>query len=367
MELAPTLTGHTVQNRVRAAGINPHHWYPVAWSSQLRRGKVLPVQVWGQAIALFRDDQGQVHALEDACPHKGVALHKGEVQGQNLTCPYHGWQFAPDGRCVAIPYFPPEQKLPCVQARRYPVQDQYGMVWVFPGDGEQAPTVPLPSVPEYDDPQWLRVAIPGQFNAHFSICNENTMDVFHGFLHRNLQGWFNPKLLQLRQSDTLVEADYQVSYQGWLSQFLGMGRRGDRITTRTISIQYRYPHYANSLEGVSKMYLMRLPVSPTETRSFTLLFLKIRLPQTLTKMIRPLLSRVIWRFLFKPFLDQDVEMVESEQQTYHNNPQRHYIEVNPAIIALQRVMLNQAHGAGFHPALPYPSLDATPSVAIPSR
>jgi phenylpropionate dioxygenase-like ring-hydroxylating dioxygenase large terminal subunit len=45
-------------------------------------------------------------------PHKGVALHKGKVQGDRLTCGYHGWEFNSSGNCVNIPYLPEKQKLP---------------------------------------------------------------------------------------------------------------------------------------------------------------------------------------------------------------------------------------------------------------
>jgi len=124
MELATTLTSQTVHNAVREVGINPNYWYPVGWASQLKAGEVLPVVIWQQAIALFRDTNGQVHALEDACPHKGVALHKGKVQGCHLTCAYHGWEFNGGGECVNIPYLPKEQKLPRAQARSYPVQEK---------------------------------------------------------------------------------------------------------------------------------------------------------------------------------------------------------------------------------------------------
>ena len=34
-------------------------------------------------------------------------------------------------------------------------------------------------------------------------------------------------------------------------------------------------------------------------------------------------------------------MVESEQRNYLTNPQRHYVEINPAIIALQRLNISQ--------------------------
>ena len=250
-------------------------------------------------------------------------------------------EFNGEGLCVKIPSFSKQNKLSWAKACSYPVQEKYNIIWVFPGDTRLADSRPLPDVPEYDNPDWLMVPIPAHFQAHFSICNENTMDVFHGFLHKNLEGWFDPVLINLSQGEKSVHADYQVSYQGWLTKFLGLSKQGNKVTTRTISIKYEYPHSHSSLDGLSSIYLMRLPVGMRETRSFYLLFLKISLPQWLLKRIKPQLSTMIWRFLFKKFLDQDIEMIESEQRTYLANPQRDYVEVNPAIIALQYVIIKQ--------------------------
>jgi hypothetical protein len=33
------------------------------------------------------------------------------------------------------------------------------------------------------------VTVSVRFQANFTICNENTMDVFHGILYQGLQGW----------------------------------------------------------------------------------------------------------------------------------------------------------------------------------
>ncbi len=342
MELATTLKGETIQNRVREIGINPNYWYPVAWADQLKPNQVLPVTLWQQSIAIYRDNNGQVHALENACPHKGVELHKGQVQGNRLVCPYHGWEFNPAGECVNIPYFPPEQKLPCANARSYPSEERYGIVWVFPGEAGLATLRQIPDVPEYAEPNCLMIPITGIFKAHFSISNENTMDVFHGFLHKNLQGWFDPALLKLQQTDDSVQANYRVSYQGFLTKFLGLSTGDDGITTRTVSIHYQYPHYHSTMEGVSSLYLMRLPVGPNETRSFSLLFLpNIRMPKWLQSVVKPVLVPLVRRFLFMRFLEQDVEMMESEQRIFRQNPQRRYVEVNPAILALQRVLVRQ--------------------------
>jgi hypothetical protein len=86
---------------------------------------------------------------------------------------------------------------------------------------------------------------------------------------------------------------------------------------------------------------MRLPVSPVESRSFALFFFRIRLPQWLLKRLEPLLQVLLERFVLMKFLSQDIEMMESEQRQYLASPQRRYVEINPAIIAVQRLIVRQ--------------------------
>ncbi|NEQ96102.1 MAG: aromatic ring-hydroxylating dioxygenase subunit alpha [Cyanothece sp. SIO2G6] len=343
MELATTLKSETVQNVVREVGINPNYWYPLGWSSQLKPGQATAVTVWQQAIAIYRGHEGQVYALENRCPHRGVELHRGKVQGEHLACAYHGWEFdGTSGKCLNIPYLGDQQKLPpCAIARSYPIQEKYGLIWIFPGDPTLATTQPLPDVPEFDQDGWFMVPITAHFKAHFSVCNENAMDVFHGFLHQELQGWFDPVLLDLSTTEQSIRAKYQVSYKGILAKFLGLSQRADEVTTLPITINYRYPHYASSLEGVSSVYLMRLPVGLQESRSFALFFFRLGLPRWAVRLLNPLLKVVVPRLMLQPFLNQDIEMMESEQRQYSSNPSQRYTEINPAIIALQRVIVRQ--------------------------
>ena len=43
---------------------------------------------FGRKIALWRDAAGQVHALEDHCPHRGgAAMSRGVILGDRLVCP----------------------------------------------------------------------------------------------------------------------------------------------------------------------------------------------------------------------------------------------------------------------------------------
>jgi len=341
MELATTLKTQSVRTGIRETGINANYWYPVGWSYYLKPRQVMPVKVWNQEIAIYRDVNGQIHALEDYCPHKGVALHLGKVMGENLACRYHGWEFNDEGQCVNIPYFPKEQKLPCAQARKIPSQEKYGLLWVFPGDPALAEQHSPPEVKEYGESGWLDVKVTAKFDAHFSICNENSMDVFHGFLHENLQGWFDPVLLKLRETEDAVMADYQVSYKGLMPKLLGLTERADEVTTRIASVNYRYPHYYSTLEDISALYLMRLPVSPVESRSFALFFFRLPVPNWVLNPLKPTVRFILSRFVLDRFLAQDIQMMESEQRHYLVDPQRRYVEVNPAIIALQRLIMRQ--------------------------
>ena len=323
---------------VREAGIDPNHWYPVAWARDVKRGKVIPATVWEEEIALYRSESGTLKAVQDACLHKGVALHLGAVAGERLVCAYHGWEFEGDGKCARIPYLPEGKRCPSVRIRSFPVKERYGIVWVFPGNAGLAEQTPLPAVPEFDDPSWMVIEIPAHFYAHFSICNENTMDVFHGHLHKGLQGWYDPELTALDRDETKVSAAYSVAYKSRLAKLLGVAPSGTEECRRTVYIDYTYPHFRNSLDDISALYLMRLPVGPQETRSFSLMFIKLGLPAWLWQPIKRPVSKILWHTLLKRFLDQDKEMVESEQAAYSDDPGARRVEINPAIVALQRLI-----------------------------
>ena len=62
----------------------------------------------GMDVAVFRNDEDQVFALLDRCPHKGGPLSQGIVFGTSMACPLHDWTIsladgeakAPDEGCT---------------------------------------------------------------------------------------------------------------------------------------------------------------------------------------------------------------------------------------------------------------------------
>jgi len=87
-------------------------WYPVATSEELTDEQPRRVQILGLKFVAFRDTEGQAHVLSDTCVHRGASLGKGRLKDGRVECPYHGWRYGGDGRCVAIPSLAGGEKPP---------------------------------------------------------------------------------------------------------------------------------------------------------------------------------------------------------------------------------------------------------------
>ncbi|MDX1504602.1 MAG: SRPBCC family protein [Spongiibacter sp.] len=103
-------------------------------SCYLKPGESLAQDGYGIPMLLTRDKNGVVRAFVNACRHRGSKIVEGNepVASARLSCPYHAWTYATDGRLIGIPRpetFPSAKKcelglvtLECYEAG--------GMIWV---------------------------------------------------------------------------------------------------------------------------------------------------------------------------------------------------------------------------------------------
>ena len=57
----------------------------------------------GRRLALFNVD-GTFYAIDDTCTHSGGPLSEGDVEGTEVSCPWHGACFSlTDGRVLSPP------------------------------------------------------------------------------------------------------------------------------------------------------------------------------------------------------------------------------------------------------------------------
>jgi nitrite reductase (NADH) small subunit len=76
---------------------------PVCKAGELSAGGRRVVRVGEVEVALVNVD-GELYALENACPHRGGPLGEGDLEGHLLHCPLHAWPFdVRTGRCTLYP------------------------------------------------------------------------------------------------------------------------------------------------------------------------------------------------------------------------------------------------------------------------
>jgi phenylpropionate dioxygenase-like ring-hydroxylating dioxygenase large terminal subunit len=162
-------------------------WYVAAESSELRFGaeKPLKVMMLGHHFALWRDKKGEVRCISDTCTHRGGSMADGRIRGDCVECPYHGWTFNGAGDCTRLPSLGPKTKIPeRTRIDAYPVQEKYGLVFVFLGDLPEAERPPIMDIPEYGDPEWRTILLKFEWKIDYKRSVENTMDPAHNeFTH----------------------------------------------------------------------------------------------------------------------------------------------------------------------------------------
>jgi phenylpropionate dioxygenase-like ring-hydroxylating dioxygenase large terminal subunit len=152
----------------------------------------MAVELAGEALVLFRDNDDDWHALRDYCPHRGARLSLGVVTGEgHLRCGYHGWRYDGDGACLAAPLNDLNAAaLSKIRATALPTRVIGGAVWVYTSTAPGQDTPPEPALPESlaGDPN-LFVTYTQEWKAHWSRAQENFIDFAHPpYLHEQTIG-----------------------------------------------------------------------------------------------------------------------------------------------------------------------------------
>jgi nitrite reductase/ring-hydroxylating ferredoxin subunit len=75
-------------NRLRMSKGEEQGFQRVANKKDIKEGGLLGVELEGNNIVLAMVN-GQVFAMDAICSHQGAPLEEGNLEGYNLTCPWH--------------------------------------------------------------------------------------------------------------------------------------------------------------------------------------------------------------------------------------------------------------------------------------
>ncbi len=89
----------------------------VGKTSEVQDGKLMHITAGGKEIVVTKLD-GNYYAMDNVCAHAGADLHEGELNNNELTCPWHGarWDIK-TGNLISFP-----QKLKPLQSHKISIE-----------------------------------------------------------------------------------------------------------------------------------------------------------------------------------------------------------------------------------------------------
>lgn len=156
-------------------------WYVAGLSADFPAEQLTGHVFCDRPVVMWRTKDGDVVAYDDRCSHKRFPLSKGRLMADGtLECAYHGMRYDMTGKCVMIPSHPTGPISPQAQVRPFPVIEQDGLVWIWPGDPDKAERRKPPRVPEVGDGKWETVCVgPMDVEANYLLLIENLLDITH--------------------------------------------------------------------------------------------------------------------------------------------------------------------------------------------
>jgi nitrite reductase/ring-hydroxylating ferredoxin subunit len=160
------------------------YWQPAALKDELAGNRpIKPVRLFGEDLVIFKDDQGRYGLVGRHCAHRGTDLAYGRLEDGGLRCPFHGWLFDVNGKCLETPAEPPESNLCAnIKQKSYPVVEKNGILFAYMGPGEP------PAFPNFDcfiAPDSHTFAFKGMIDCNWLQSLEVGVDPVHtSFLHR---------------------------------------------------------------------------------------------------------------------------------------------------------------------------------------
>ena len=116
-------------------------WFPLVRADD-PLAKPRQVVLLNLRLAVYRMPEG-IRIGRDMCPHRGLPLSSGRIEGEELVCAYHGLRFASDGSCSKVPEKLAPKTPDCFRITAFPAVERHGLIWtcLIPEDEAAIPEI----------------------------------------------------------------------------------------------------------------------------------------------------------------------------------------------------------------------------------
>lgn len=188
-------------------------WYAAGFSHEFEVGRLSGPRIAGRPIVMWRTTDGKVVAFDDRCAHKRFPLSNGRLMDDGtIECAYHGLRYDDCGQCVAIPSQPDGKIPPKAKLNAFPVTEQDGIVWIWPGDPAKSDDRKPPGTPVVADPEWESIdSGPMHIPANYLLLIENLLDITHFYpLHDGNIGDIENSYIPIEFDEGDVDGNHYV-------------------------------------------------------------------------------------------------------------------------------------------------------------
>jgi nitrite reductase/ring-hydroxylating ferredoxin subunit len=191
----------------------PVGWFVIAETKNLKQGEIQTHQFCGKEVVLYRTVSGQAVVTDAYCPHMGAHLGcGGAIVGEEIKCPFHGFQFDKNGTCTKTGY----DTKPSPRAKLYswPVEEKFGLIFCYYNPERIVPDwgikdIDMKGWTDFKIQTWKLVSNPIEIS-------ENSVDIGH-FAH--IHGFKDPHTIgPLNLDGPLLNACYGMYRKDFLKK-----------------------------------------------------------------------------------------------------------------------------------------------------
>jgi phenylpropionate dioxygenase-like ring-hydroxylating dioxygenase large terminal subunit len=236
----------------------------------------------GESVVVLRAEEGAVRAFHNVCRHRAARLLDGPSGhcGRRITCPYHAWTYALDGRLIAVPQRERFPGLDTAQHGLQPLEHEVYMGFIFVRFAAGLPSVREMAAPYEHElaayrleellplgrvtlrrraVNWKNVADNYSDGLHINVAHPGLTRLFGKGYGIESRPWIDKMWGTLR--DTPSSKWSERMYQKVLPPAAGLSPERQRLWTYF----KLWPNLAFDIYPDQIDFMQFLPVSPTET------------------------------------------------------------------------------------------------------
>lgn len=176
-----------------------NYWYVAAAADEVT-DRPFARRICDLDIVIYRGRDGQAIALQDFCPHRGLPLSLGRIEGNSIRCGYHGMLVDCQGQCESMPGQTNINRLNGIDS--YATAECYGYIWLWLGEQRLADPAKLPQMPWGEGGNWAFGGGMYHMQCDYQLLIDNLMDLTHEtYVHASSIG--QPEIEEAKPVTTL--------------------------------------------------------------------------------------------------------------------------------------------------------------------